>query len=394
LIVACLQEALAHHQAGRLDEAEGLYQRVLAIEPLQPDAVHLLGMAALARGRLDDALRLLRQATQLKPNEAVFVSDLGVVHEARGNFREAESGYRRALQLNPGHAESLNNLGNMHRAAWRLSEAVECYQAALAAKPDFALAHMNLGNAFGDQQRLEEAVACNHRALEIDDRFLDARKNLVIALSNQGHYEKARLELGRARAIAPADPGLKIREALLLPVIPESVSAIDERRKGLEAAVDQLLGDELSIRDPVTETPGQAFYLTYHGRNDLEISRKIAALYRRAVPGLDFTAPHCHPQRSRGSSRLRVGMISRFFYRHSVSVHYGGLMRVFPREQARYTLMRVAGPEDDVPRALEATADKVVRLSTRLSEAREQVAAEEFRSPTFLPSRGWLPCSA
>jgi Flp pilus assembly protein TadD len=74
LIVACLQEALAHHQAGRLDQAEGLYRRVLSLQPSQPDALHLLGMAALAQGRLDEAYRLVSQAAQLKPNEAVFVS--------------------------------------------------------------------------------------------------------------------------------------------------------------------------------------------------------------------------------------------------------------------------------------------------------------------------------
>jgi predicted O-linked N-acetylglucosamine transferase (SPINDLY family) len=378
LIVACLQEALRHHQGGRLDEAEALYQRVLAIEPEQPDALHLLGMAALSRGRLDEAFRLVGRAARLKPNEAVFISDLGVVLEALGRFAEAEAAYRRALGLNPKHAESLNNLGNIHRAAWRLSEAADCYKAALAQRPHFALAHRNLGNTFADQREFDEAIACYGRAIACDGQFVEARKSLAIALADQGRYERAREEFCRARTQAPHDSGLKIREALLLPVFPESVAAIDARRKTLEADVERLLMEDFSVRDPATETPGQAFYLTYHGRNDRTLQRKIAALYRRAVPSLEFTAPHCRARRTAGSSPLRVGIISRFFYRHSVSVHYGGLLRAFPREQARYTLLRVTGPEDDVSRALDATADKVVRLSTRLSEAREQVAAEEL----------------
>jgi protein O-GlcNAc transferase len=378
LIVACLKAGLEHHQAGRLDQAEAFYRRVLALDPNQPDALHLLAMAALANGQLSEALRLARQAVQLKPNEAAFVSDLGTVFEALGHFAEAEALYWRALELNPRHAESLNNLGNMHRAAWRTAEAAECYRAALAQKPDFALAQGNLGNVYADQQKFDEAIACYRRALAIDGRFLDAQRNLVVALADQGHYESARAELGRARALAPDNSGLKIREALLLPVIPASVAAIDSRRRCLEADVDRLLGEELAIRDPVTETPGQAFYLTYHGRNDVALLRKVAALYHRAVPSLDFTAPHCRARRSLASAPLRVGMISRFFYQHSVSVHYGGLMRAFPREQARYTLLRVTGPEDDVSRALDVTADKVVRLSTRLGEAREQIAAEEL----------------
>jgi predicted O-linked N-acetylglucosamine transferase (SPINDLY family) len=378
LIVACLQEALRHHQAGRLAEAEGLYRRVLAADPQQADALHLLGMAAQTRGRLDEAHRLVSRAVELKPAEAIFISNLGVVLEAQGHFLEAEAAYRRALELNPRHAESLNNLGNVHRSAWRIDEAARAYRAALEQRPDFAMSHGNLGTTFADQYKFGEAIACYRRALALDDRLADARKNLAVALADQGHFSEAQDELSRARAQNPHDSGLKIRQALLLPVVSASVTAINERRARLEGDLDRLLKDDLHVRDPLTETPGPAFYLTYHGRNDVGLQRKIAALYRRAVPSLDFTAPHCRIGRATGHSPLRVGLISRFFYRHSVADHYAGLLRAFPRDQARYTLLRVTGPEDEVSRAMDASADRVVRLSTHLAEAREQVAAEEL----------------
>lgn len=378
MIVACLQEALRHHQAGRLDQAEGLYRRVLAVEPSQPDALHLLGMAELARGNLDEAFRLVNQAARLKPKEAVFVSDLGVVLEAFERFDEAEEAYRRALALNPRHAESLNNLGNMHRAAWRIEEAANCYRRAIAQKPDFAMAHGNLGNTLADQQKSDDAIVCYRRALALDERFLDARKNLAIALAHQGHFGQANQEVGRALSQAPNDSGLQIRQALLLPVIPESVTAIDARRQRLETELNVLLSEELQIRDPLAETPGPAFYLTYHGRNDVGLQRQIATLYRRATPSLEFTAPHCRPARRAVHTPVRVGLISRFFYRHSVADHFAGLIKAFPRVATNYTVLRVKGPEDDVSRAIDAAADEVITLSTRLGEAREQVAAAEL----------------
>jgi predicted O-linked N-acetylglucosamine transferase (SPINDLY family) len=335
-------------------------------------------MAALARGRFDEAHRLVTRSVELKPAEAIFVSDLGVVLESLGRFREAEATYRRALELNPRHAESLNNLGNMHRAAWRPADAARSYRAALAIKPDFAMARGNLGNTFADQQKFDEAIACYREALALDGRFLDARKNLAIALADQGHYGQAEAELQRVREQSPLDSGVKIRQALLLPVFPESAAAIDQRRQRLDADLDRLLEDDLHVRDPLTETPGPAFYLTYHGRNDVAVQRKIATVYRHAVPSLEFAAPHCRTAHGAGRSPIRVGLISRFFYRHSVADHFAGLVRAFPRQQARYTVLRVTGPEDDVSSAIDEAADKVVRISTRLSEAREQVAAEEL----------------
>jgi hypothetical protein len=38
-----LQQAIEHHQAGRLPEAERLYRAILQVQPNHPDAHHNLG---------------------------------------------------------------------------------------------------------------------------------------------------------------------------------------------------------------------------------------------------------------------------------------------------------------------------------------------------------------
>ena len=45
-IADLLSEGLAHHQAGRLVEAEVYYWRILAVTPAYADALHLLGVIA------------------------------------------------------------------------------------------------------------------------------------------------------------------------------------------------------------------------------------------------------------------------------------------------------------------------------------------------------------
>src|SRR5580658_10397479 len=67
-----LQLAVQHHQAGRLAEADRLYRQVLAREPANTDAWHLLGMIALQVGQVDAALELYRKAIALSPETAVF----------------------------------------------------------------------------------------------------------------------------------------------------------------------------------------------------------------------------------------------------------------------------------------------------------------------------------
>lgn len=50
--VVLLNQAVALHQAGRLDEAAAAYERVLQQAPGQFDATHLSGVVALQRGDL------------------------------------------------------------------------------------------------------------------------------------------------------------------------------------------------------------------------------------------------------------------------------------------------------------------------------------------------------
>jgi protein O-GlcNAc transferase len=378
LIVATLEEGLRHHQAGRFDQAEELYRRILSTNPRQPDALHLLGMAVFARGIPQEGRDLILRAIEAKPHEAVFHANLGLVLEALRSWAEAEAAYRRSLRLNPNNPAALNNLGNLHRVAWRLDDAARCYKAALALDPHFTAAENNLGNTLADRNEHDQAIVCYVRALAVDPDSFRARKNLANSLTGQGRCAEAAAELRRAQDLRPDDGALKIRTALLLPVIAESSALIDARRRKLSDDLDRLLETELEIADPIDQTLGPAFFLAYHGRNDVDLQRKIAAVYSRAIPSLAFTAPHCLRPAGRRGRPIRVGVISRFFHSHSVGDHYAGLLRAFPRRGAQYTVFRLPGTDDVVTRGVEEAADEAVLLSSRLAEAREQIAAREL----------------
>ena len=67
-------EALAHHQAGRLPEAEQLYRQILALEPRHADSLHLLGVLAQQVGRHDIALELIGRAIATRGGVPFFIT--------------------------------------------------------------------------------------------------------------------------------------------------------------------------------------------------------------------------------------------------------------------------------------------------------------------------------
>lgn len=106
-----LQRALAIHQGGDPSAARPLYEEVLALDPDNEDARHLLGVVARAEGRYVEALTLLGEVLQRNPgfpaaqiNMQTTLAQAGeqsLVLAAEGRWEEALAICNGALAHNP-----------------------------------------------------------------------------------------------------------------------------------------------------------------------------------------------------------------------------------------------------------------------------------------------------
>jgi 2-polyprenyl-3-methyl-5-hydroxy-6-metoxy-1,4-benzoquinol methylase len=92
-------DALRHHQAGRVAEAEHGYRGVLAIDPNHADALHLLGVALSQRGQLGETLPLLQRALEIRPKYAAAAASLAHALLLSGRPEEAANAAARAVAL-------------------------------------------------------------------------------------------------------------------------------------------------------------------------------------------------------------------------------------------------------------------------------------------------------
>jgi len=198
-----LTEALRHHQAGRLDQAERLYRQILQIDSRHSDALHLLGVLAYQLGRNEIAAHLILQAIAQNGREPSFYSDLGNVLKKQGKLAEAITAYRRALTLRPKYAEALNNLGIALGEQGNPAEAVAAFERALALRPDYAEAHNNLGNCLRAQDQLDQAILCYRRALKHRPNYAAAYDNLGVALAAQNRLDEATASFRQALSHGP-----------------------------------------------------------------------------------------------------------------------------------------------------------------------------------------------
>jgi len=158
-------------RSGDFASAAQICARILRAAPEQPQALHLLAMAAFRDGRRREAAELLRRALASDPHFAMAWSDLGNLLAIEGALGEAAESYRRAIAEAPEFAEAHNNLGNVLQMTGAAEEAVACYRTAVRLRPGYAEALRNLGSALRRLGKLEEAVAALREAVAIDPGF-------------------------------------------------------------------------------------------------------------------------------------------------------------------------------------------------------------------------------
>ncbi len=95
---AALQEALAHHQAGSLQQAEQLYRAILEVEPYQAESNHRLGLLAGQLGQHEAGLRFLQTAVAVAPSRGEYWLSYVRALLASGQAREALNIIHGAMQ--------------------------------------------------------------------------------------------------------------------------------------------------------------------------------------------------------------------------------------------------------------------------------------------------------
>jgi predicted O-linked N-acetylglucosamine transferase (SPINDLY family) len=195
--------ALQHHQAGRLNEAEGLYRQILAAQPNHLAALLNLGVIAGQSGRTDLAIDLLRRATLAGPENPQAFSNLGNALLDQGNPAEAIIAYRRALALSPRSPEVHNNLANALQKDRQLDASIDAYRQAIALAPDFVEAYANLSNALQEAGKLEEAIAVCHVGLAVQTNSSGLQYCLGTALEKLGKLPEATAAFEKTVALQP-----------------------------------------------------------------------------------------------------------------------------------------------------------------------------------------------
>lgn len=363
-----IQQALQHHRSGELQQAEQIYQQIIAVDPEHADANHFLGVIAHQLGQNDIAIQLIQNALQTNPRAAEPYNSLGEALRALSRFDEAVTCYQQAISLKPDFSEVHYNLATTLKKLNRLDEAVASFKMALSIKPDYAKAHNNLGVTLQELGLLHEAVTCFKKALIIQPDFADAHNNFGSALQELDRQQEAISHYERALVIQPDFADAHNNFGNALKELGRQEEAIGHYQKALTIKPD-FANAHSNLLLALNYLPGISQQEIYAASKNWN--------YRHALPLLPKTPVFRNNREV--DRKLKVGYISPDFRTHSVAYFFEPLLKQHDKARIEtYCYSNVKIP-DAVTQRLQKNSDhwcSIVGKTDR--EAAAQIRQDEI----------------
>jgi tetratricopeptide (TPR) repeat protein len=202
-VQAQLQQAIALHQRGALEQAVAIYGQILAAYPNHHTALHLSGVVALQKRNYEQARELIGKAIELNPNDPTYHYHLGITFLHLNRFDPAVAHFDKAIALKRDYKEAYLNRGIALFKRDEPAAAIKSYDKAVALKRDYAEAYCNRGAALAALERYDAAVANYDRAIALKPDYAEAYFNRGNLQKDLGNQELAIADYDKAVAIDP-----------------------------------------------------------------------------------------------------------------------------------------------------------------------------------------------
>jgi len=167
-------------------------------------------------GRLDEAQSMYEELLKKDASLPEIHYNLATVYFRKKELELSASEFQKVLELQPDHRGALVALSRVHEDRGETSKALDAMARAAAAHPKDARIQHDLGVLSLNAKRLPEAKTALQRSLELDPKIFEAHYLLATIALNQGDVPGATRHLERYLAAAPPEAPDRAGAARLL----------------------------------------------------------------------------------------------------------------------------------------------------------------------------------
>ncbi len=175
-----LQQGLALHQQGRLDQAEQHYRSVLKNHRNHPEALQLLGMLSVAKQQFKEAMAYFNASLKVNDAQPHVWFNLGKLHYDMQRYDKALDAFDRVLALRPDHIAGILHKAYSYKDLGKWGEADELLQSAATRMPQEVQLPLTRATFHRMQGRKDQALALYREAVETEATNAEAWYNIAL----------------------------------------------------------------------------------------------------------------------------------------------------------------------------------------------------------------------
>jgi serine/threonine protein kinase/tetratricopeptide (TPR) repeat protein len=214
--------AAAYQKLGQASAAEDAYRKAVSLRPNYWGVYSAFGAFYYGQARYADAVGMFQKAIQLAPLNYSGYLNLGAVYSQQGQYPEAMEALQQSIALRP-TTIAYGDLGAVYFYMRRYPDSAQSLQQALKLDPTDWQNWGNLGDTlFQIPTRRAEAKQAYQKAIDLARTRLDVNPKDSYVLAFSADYyamldqeRTAKEQLERALQIAPNDPDVLFRAAIL-----------------------------------------------------------------------------------------------------------------------------------------------------------------------------------
>lgn len=372
-------------------EAEQECRAILAYNPGDGQAWHLLGLLAHDQGQHAIAVEQFEQAITAEPDQPLHYNNLGVVFNSWGHYEKAAACFEKALSLDSNYLDARSNLGLAFYYQNRFNEADQCFTDILSVDPKYVIALANLGMTQLAQQKYAEAVKTYEKAIGLGVEQPNWYGNLGAAHNGLGDFQKSARYFHQASQLAPDNLDYSISRAIALRAfgdLAESIRILEEvvsKDPGNASAIANLVvgleytcqWNKLDMYHPMLDQatqkaltkglrPDEDPMLNIRRCDDVALNQAVSRAWSQDIQSKanHIGKPFSHGNRPRRHNCITLGYLSNDFRNHPVTHQIFPLFRMHDRNRFRVVAFST-GPNDGSTfrREVEAGCDEFVDIS-------------------------------
>jgi tetratricopeptide (TPR) repeat protein len=197
--------AEAYTKAGRLDEADAVYNSLAGYNPTEAKGYYTRAYQMYdTAGMFDKAVGPLQKIIELDPNNETNYYYLGMAYFRAEQYDGAVTAFQKAAELKPDFEHAWYQIGSSYFSAKKYREAAAAYKKYVEIKPDDPTGWLNIGVAYNQAKDYEAALEPLKKCLELKPDNGVALANLAIVYINLKDMYSAKEIYNRLVTVDPA----------------------------------------------------------------------------------------------------------------------------------------------------------------------------------------------